>query len=619
MTKHGQTSMATTPLVSEPAAPGTPKATRFKFKLPNPFKKSTKESREDPSREPELSGGLMISRLTLTIVIANLIGLLILLLGSFGMTQYRDGLVASKLETVRTQAEMIAEIVAQVAADDLNCSGPNADPVTCQVSLHPEAVNLVFSRIYQSLKGRVRIYNAPQDFGEITEQEARQLLLEDVVLRKDEFDIETLPPVDSEEKITFNERLGNFKDGIVDAMPPSNFETRAKRRTLEAELTEAFSAPATSIGITSVRYNEEGELVASVSVPIRKVQAVYGVVTAEIGGIQDLVDNARGAILPFFALALVAAFLTSLLLTAEIAQPIRQLAIAADKVREGIAVAGRVRIPDYTSRRDEIGELSGSLREMTRAIYHRIEDIESFAADVSHELKNPLTSIRSAAETLDLAKTPEQKAKLMKVIQQDVSRMDRLITDISNASRLDAELAREIREPIILVKLLKDVVDLYAATGNKRHVRVILHIAQSLPELFVLGSPTSLGQVFRNLIDNAISFSPENGEVRLYITAERRTERDYLFHIRIDDEGPGIPPDNLESIFNRFYTERPTGADFGNNSGLGLAISRQITESHAGQIWAQNRSTVKGESNPASAVAGASFHVRLPAKRPRTI
>lgn len=563
----------------------------------------------------QLVGGLTFSRLTWTIVVANLIGLTILFFGSLGMTQYRDGLIAAKLEGVQAQSQVIADILAQVAADDAGCDinagegGPGTVEGGCRVSLREDDVNLVFSRVWDSFEGRVRVYNAPTDYNDLPVQNAQTLLLEDVVLRKDEFETSTLPDIE-EPGFTWKKFRGQVQDFIVETWPTAGFRRDAQNRTLEQELTEAFesSYDQNRRGIASVRFNEEGELVASVSVPIRKVQAIYGVVTAEIGGIQDLVDEARVAILPFFALALLTAFLSSLLLTAAIAQPIRQLAIAADKVREGIAVAGRVRIPDFSNRKDEIGELSASLRAMTRAIYARIEAIESFAADVSHELKNPLTSIRSAVETLNIARTEEAREKLMGVIQKDVVRMDRLITDISNASRLDAELARETREAVDMIRLLSDIVEVYQTTRKEGQAAVSLELPE-LPEKYVLlGSPSALGQVFRNLIDNAISFSGPDDTVRVSVRIQKNTEKDIRLLVLVDDDGPGIPPDNLESIFQRFYTERPAGAAFGNNSGLGLAISRQIAESHGGHIWAENRQDAEGM------LLGARFNTELPVR-----
>jgi two-component system sensor histidine kinase ChvG len=336
------------------------------------------------------------------------------------------------------------------------------------------------------------------------------------------------------------------------------------------------------------------------------VQAIYGVVTAEAGGIDELVAETRRAILPFVLLATIAAVLSSLFLTGAIAQPIRQLARAADRVREGIAVAGRAAIPNFSRRKDEIGELSAALSDMTNAIYARIDAIESFAADVAHELKNPLTSIRSAAETLALAQSPEQREKLMTLVKKDVARMDRLITDISNASRLDAELARQARERVDIVRLLSDIVDLYAATHKEGEARVRLETGGGAAH--VLSNPSALGQVFRNLIDNARSFSPPNGEVRVFLEP---ASRGGLLRILVEDDGPGIPPDAIEAVFRRFYTKRPAGAAFGGNSGLGLAISRQIVNSHGGSIRAENR--LENPADPHGRRLGARFVVELPA------
>ncbi len=555
-----------------------------------------------------------VSRLTLTIVLANLIGLFILLLGSFALTQYRDGLIQAKLEGVRAQAQIIADVLAQVAIDESTCQPVEASDLArqeneslCSLSLSQRDVREVFNRVWDSFEGRVRIFNAPQTFDDPPVSDARALLIEDVVLREDEIVAQTLPPIkDGGSIITAFEEEGIWRR--VSKFFSREYRADASRRSLEDELNAALaSSPfAADRGAASVRLDEEGELVVSVSVPIRRVQAIYGIVTAESGGIDRLVEEARLSILPFFGWAVAAAILSSLLLTTMIAQPIRQLAIASDKVREGIGAAGRARIPDFTNRKDEIGELSASLKSMTQAIYARIDAIESFAADVSHELKNPLTSIRSAAETLQIARTPEQQAKLLAVIQKDVARMDRLITDISNASRLDAELARETREAIDLNKLIKDIVAIYGDTAKDREVKVVF--SEPLQAAFILGNPSALGQVIRNLIDNARSFSPSGGEVRVML--EPSTARSGLTKIIVEDDGPGIPPDNLESIFKRFYTKRPAGSVFGNNSGLGLAISRQIVNSHGGRIYAENRLIDPHFADGAR--KGARFVVELP-------
>ncbi|MEM6413268.1 MAG: ATP-binding protein [Pseudomonadota bacterium] len=590
-----------------------------------------------PSYWRKSSQPFALSRLTFTIAIANLVGLMILLLGSFAVTEYRENLVIAKLEGVRAQAQIVADVIAQVAIDTDDCqkitqpvfSGEGVaatEPVTiCARNLREEDVRTVFNRIWDSFEGRIRIFRAPEG-GAQRIANAQDLLLDDVVLREDKIQTVDLAPIQEPTAESAQWRIGEVTEAVLRRFMTRRFRRAAAARTIEQELAEAIRTPAQAEirGFAWVRMNENGELVASVSIPIRRVHAVYGVVTSEIGGIDQLVGESRTAILPFFGLAILAAILSSLLLTAAIAQPIRQLAIAADKVREGISAAGRARIPDFSYRQDEIGELSGALKAMTQATYDRIDTIESFAADVAHELKNPLTSIRSATETLEIAKKPEARDKLMGVIKQDVARMDRLITDISNASRLDAELARQTREAVDINRLLDDIVDLYRTTTKTGEPTVSFEPSKTNP--YLIGNATALGQVVRNLIDNAKSFSPSHGSVRVSVVvgqaksaprADAKAEtRNRRVRIYIDDDGPGIPEESLEKIFSRFYTKRPAGASFGNNSGLGLAICRQITESHGGRIWAENRlqaGTSVGDGQDTSpSVIGARFVVELP-------
>ncbi len=560
------------------------------------------------------TGRLPISRLTITIFLTNFFGLTILMIGSVQLSQYRDGLIQAKLEGVRAQAQVIASIMATVAAEDADCDLviEEADRVPCRVSLDEGAVNTIFTRVWPSLEGRVRVFSTPEVFDGSPITDASELLLQDRVLRADEIVVTELPDI---EEGNDGRAVGNFLrrtgQSFIDLFTDPDFRTEAASITLEDELTRAFLSSSTMAdpAASSVRYNEEGQIVASVSVPIQKVQAVYGVVTAEIGGIEELVAQARGALFDFFWIAMIVAFLSSALLAMTIAGPIRKLAAAADRVRDGVRGTGKMRIPEFPRRRDEIGELSDSLRLMTQALYDRIETIDAFAADVSHELKNPLTSIRSAIETLDIAKTDEAREKLLKVVKNDVARMDRLITDISNASRLDADLAFESREAVDIFKLLRDICDVYRMTANQRDVSVHLLGREGEQPLYVFGSPGTLGQVFRNLIDNAISFSPEGGSVRMILSVDRQDDTP-IVQVMVADDGPGIPPDNLEHIFDRFYTKRPAGTAFGNNSGLGLAICRQIVSSHGGRIWAENRADRDGEG------IGAQFTVQLPLRRP---
>ena len=534
------------------------------------------------------AGPVAVSRLTLTIVLANLVGLVILLVGSFGVTAYRDGLIEAKLQGVRAQSQIIADVLAQTAIAEGACEPlTESDDGLCGPALNEEDVKLVFLRVWDSFEGRVRIFRAPPNFEKLPVEDAETLLLEDVVLWEDSVIVEPLPPVENVSPDRAVWSVAKAFQDILQGLLTGGFRRDAATRTIEQELNAALSSSPflNERGSSSVRINENGELVASVSVPIRQVQAIHGVVTSEIGGIDDLVSEARLAILPFFGLAAAAAIISSLLLTAAIAQPIRQLALASDKIREGISMAGRARLPDFSDRKDEIGELSKALRAMTQALYARIEAIESFAADVSHELKNPLTSIRSATETLEIAQKPEARDKLMGVIKNDVVRMDRLITDISNASRLDAELAREAREAIDVRKLVADIVDSYEVLADEGAKRVVFD--PSGAPVYMFGNASALSQVFRNLIDNALSFSPEGGKV--HVALHESDAQSNKLRVTVDDQGPGIPNEALDKIFTRFYTKRPKGAAFGNNSGLGLAISKQIANSHLGDVHAENR------------------------------
>src|SRR5262249_45104354 len=333
-----------------------------------------------------------------------------------------------------------------------------------------------------------------------------------------------------------------------------------------------------------VRINERGDVIVSVAVPVQRFRAVRGALMLSTQGadIDDMVEAERLAILKVFLIAAVVMVVLSILLAGTIAEPVRRLADAAERVRRRIR--SRVEIPDFTRRRDGIGHLSGTPRDMTNALYSRIEAIESFAADVAHELKNPLTSLRSAVETLPLARSDDSRARLLAIIQHDVKRLDRLISDISDASRLDAELQRQEAAPVDLTKLLKTLVTVANEVRKDDRVAVSLKFEGGSPSDFtVAGHDSRLGQVVDHLIHNARSFSPPGATVR--VTCRRLRSQ---AEITVDDDGPGVRPDALEKIFERFYTDRPEQG-FGQNSGLGLSISKQIVEAHGGRVWAENR------------------------------
>ena len=290
-----------------------------------------------------------------------------------------------------------------------------------------------------------------------------------------------------------------------------------------------------------------------------------------------------------------------------IARPVRRLSRAADLVR--LSRARSISLPEISRRDDELGDLSRSLETMTNSLSERMDAIERFAADVAHEIRNPLTSIRSAVETLDLVKDEAARLKLMNILKQDVGRMDRLITDISNASRLDAELSREEPRSIDAAKLMGDIVSIYQASARKTDPPVIFDApAAAMP---IAGREGPLGQVFRNLIDNARSFTilADRKDAAVRVTMQRK---DTEIVTTIDDDGPGIPAENLEMVFERFYTSRPRASRVvggAGNSGLGLSIARQIALAHNGRLWAENRMGRDGE------ILGARFIIALPTRR----
>jgi two-component system sensor histidine kinase ChvG len=289
----------------------------------------------------------------------------------------------------------------------------------------------------------------------------------------------------------------------------------------------------------------------------------------------------------------------SFYLARAIARPIRRLAIAADRVRRG---HGRfIEIPDFSRRRDEIGDLSSVLQRMTKELWERIDSIERFAADVSHEIKNPLTSLKSAVETAARLKDPERQKKLMDIVLEDVERLDRLISDISRASRLDAELQRAEMEAVDMRHMLTTLAEVEGASTDTDAPKIVLDLPKE-GTLKVLGVEDRLVQVLRNIIANAKTFSPPRGTIRIGALSEGK-----FVTITVDDQGPGLPKGKLEAIFDRFYTERPAGEKFGTHSGLGLSISKQIMEAHDGQIFAENMVGPDGNT------LGARFVVRVPA------
>lgn len=553
------------------------------------------------------------SSLTRRIVVLNLGGLFALLVGFLYLNQFREGLIESRVQSLLTQGEIIAGAIAASATVETDAitidpdkllqlqagesAGIAEDPL--DFSINPEKVAPLLRRLVTPTKTRARIY----DRDGLLTLDSRSLYSRGDVLRLD------LPRVGEPDEAPLLERTWNlFRNRLGRADVPAYDDFENANGKSYPEVARALSGSPASV----VRVNARGQTIVSVAVPVQRFRAVKGalLLSTQGGDIDAVIVSERYAIFQVFAVAAAVMILLSVLLAGTIAEPIRKLADAAQRVRRG--VKSREQIPDFGNRHDEIGHLSGSLRDMTKALYSRIEAIESFAADVAHELKNPLTSLRSAVETLPRAKSDESRGRLLEVIQHDVRRLDRLISDISDASRLDAELARNDAGPVDLAQVLEAVVSVQNEMRREGRPKIELVTERrgqrpgGRDGFIVLGHDSRLGQVLVNLIDNARSFSPPDKPVRVLLS---RSGDEVL--VTVEDEGPGIEPHALERVFERFYTDRPNEG-FGQNSGLGLSISRQIVEAHRGTIRAENRLGPAGPDGERPRL-GARFIVCLPA------
>jgi len=567
---------------------------------------------------------LSFSSLTRRIVVLNVVGLLALVVGILYLSQFRAGLIEARVQSLLVQGEIIANaIAASGTADSYNTFvdreslqlqlGENFGAIEenlsgLEFSINPERVAPALRRLISPTKTRARIY----DRNGFMLIDSRNLYLPGEVLRFD------LPPPDREQPNLISRLWIGFQTWLGRGDLPLYRELPSDDGKSYPEVARALGGNSASM----VRVTEHGEVIVSVAVPVQRFRAVRGalLLSTQGGDIDQAVRAERMQIFTLFVILLGVMVVLSTLLAGTIAGPVRRLAESAERVR--YRTRSRVEIPDFTRRRDEIGHLSGALRDMTTALYSRIEAIESFAADVAHELKNPLTSLRSAVETMPLAKTEASRQRLLSVIEHDVRRLDRLISDISDASRLDAELQRHESAPVDLVRLLNTVVNVQNEVRKADRVSVNLTFEEGRAGSFIVsGHDSRLGQVVDNLIANARSFSPEGGSVRVIC---RRLKN--AVEIAVEDNGPGIRPDAFEKIFDRFYTDRPEQG-FGQNSGLGLSISKQIVDAHGGKLWAENRTAESGgddadrgpkehqepRDSQEPRVLGARFVVRLPA------
>ena len=542
-----------------------------------------------------------ISRTLLRRIIAsNMLGLLILMMGLTYLIQFNSWLIDAKIEHLRAQSHIIAAAIASKATlvDDGPAgfeterreTGPydplQSDPFAAiEFSIQPEVVVPLLPSLLEGTSNRARVYD-------------KNLVL----------------IADSDRILTSGSIIPIRRSGRLSERKPKtkNIFTRMTQWLMGSDLAVYKEiGEANGRAYPEVRSALAGEpsalmmlarrrqKIVSVAMPIKRGDEVRGVLLMSTapGAIDDVQADELFAVLLMVFGATAAALIASYLLARTVAEPVRQLSKHANEVTRDIQAARD--LPRFDKRDDEVGQLARSFTLMTRALYRRIEASEKFAADVAHELKNPLTAARSTAESLVYAKTDAQRDELVEQIQLELKRLNRLISDVSNASRLDAELALQRFEPVDLSSVTTNLVETFRDMHAHEGKRITLDIDRAGgagEDAYVIqGQEGRVAQVLTNLLSNALSFTPEGGAV--HVTLEHRGE---FIEMAVADEGPGIAPEYLEKIFERFYTYRPTAATSrGDNSGLGLAISREIVEAHGGQIWAETRPFAEGkESGP---------------------
>ncbi len=512
-----------------------------------------------------------ITGLTLRIIGVNIIAVLALLFGVIYLGQYHSTLIESKLERFETEIILVTAALAEnTMADDI--SG--------------EKAKILSAKLGATLNKRILVFDS--DGNMVVDSKA--------ILEKN--NIEPIYKISKEKprKLNSVEMLKNTASWVASFFPqhtklPKFTGINSKK---SSDYPDAIIAKNKTLSLSAWR-DVNGKIILTAAMPILNQSDMTGIVILVGDGedIKDAMGDTWFGILKIFSVTLLITILLSIYLSGVIARPLRKLATAAENVRKGKIKHSE--IPDMSNRNDEIGELSIVLRDMTHALWERMDTIESFAADVSHEIKNPLTSLKSAVETAAIVTKKKDRDKLLNIIKHDVDRLDRLITDISIASRLDAELSRETFDMINLNKLLRQLLDLYKTplerklTNQKNSNQAVKNgvtIKLDLPylDIFTIGSEGRLMQVFQNIISNALSFSPENATVII-----KMEKNDSRIIIAIEDEGCGIPENKLKDIFERFYSQRPDHEAYGQHSGLGLSICKQIITAHNGIIYAENK------------------------------
>ncbi len=559
-----------------------------------------------------LAGIYVFSSLTRRILVLNLVGLLAMVISILYLNQFQAGLIDARVQSLLVQGEIIAGAIAASTTSDgdslmvdpeqlLRLEAGESTSARSTLGdldfpINPEIVGPILRRLISPTKTRARIYD-PEGMLML---DSRQLHAQNQIFRFD------LPPPNENNDRFFQKMWEELKLWIRRGEYPPYKEVGRTEGREYPEVEAALAGSPASV----VRVGAKGEMVVAVAVPIQRFRGVLGalLLSTQGGDIDDIVAAERNAILKIFIVAAVVVMILSVLLAGTIAGPVRRLSEAAQKVQS--AINTREEIPEFEDRYDEIGHLARALRNMTKALYGRMDAIESFAADVAHELKNPLTSLRSAVETLPLARNEQSRERLLEVIQHDVRRLDRLITDISEASRIDAEMSRAESHEVDMATLLDAVVSIAneRARDDVAHVDLVFDPVKPGDNFHMQGNDQRLGQVINNLIDNARSFAPEGTHVT--ITAKRTGDQIVIW---VEDCGPGIKEELRERVFERFYTDRPENEGFGNNSGLGLSICRQIVEAHRGEISVVNRISTDEEGQEPK-VLGARFVIKLRAK-----
>jgi two-component system sensor histidine kinase ChvG len=542
-----------------------------------PDRVTPSEMRDTRARRGRFS--LRASPLTRKIITFNLIALNVLVAGILYLNSTRDSLAVQRISTLVSQAELIADVMEAQLPGSVPVNLATGDGIDVAATLDGLDVR----------RGHdVYVFDAAES-----------------LIAQTQGTLEPLRPetVPGNDRAVLTDSL-SWVWGIVSA--PFATDT-SPAIAVEDQLRQLVARSLAGETQVSDGLDINGGKLFSVVTPIFQNDTAVGVValTNASGEIDALVRSERERVLQMFVIATLVSIGLSLVLASTIANPLADLAAAAELGRDKNARKinpGRIRIPDLTARPDEIGRLSGALRGMIAALYNRIDGNEQFAADVAHEIKNPLASLRSAVGTLRLIKREDQREKLLDVIEHDVRRLDRLVSDISNASRLDSELVKEEEEPFNLLQMLSNLGQYLGEDARGKGIEFITDLpAQSIE---VQGLEARLAQVFVNLITNAISFCEDGDAIRVW--ARKRENRVLIV---VEDTGPGIPDQALTKIFKRFYSQRPE-EHFGNNSGLGLAISKQIVEAHGGVIWAENiRPT---DADITSEPLGARFVVGLP-------